>query len=89
MPPPPHPLFLWRNGRSPPWSQLSDCDIPKWSLQKHAIELPLEDGGDDRDDGRGGDEAEGKLDNPLGRLPIFNKFLVKFLGVCDGFFDIG
>ena len=51
--------------------------------------LPLENCRDDRDDGRGGDEAEGKLDNPLGRLPIFNKFLVKFLGVCDGFFDIG
>ena len=48
----------------------------------------FKDGRDDRDDGRGGDESEGKLNDPLSGLPIFNEFFVKFLSVGDGFFDV-
>jgi hypothetical protein len=51
--------------------------------------LPLEDGGDDRDDRCRGDESEGKLYDPLGRLSVVCKFFVKFLGVGDGLFGLG
>ena len=44
----------------------------------YRLKLPLKNGGDDRDDGRRGDESKGELYNPLGGLSIFNKFLVEF-----------
>lgn len=50
----------------------------------YRLKLPLKNGGDDRDDGRRGDESKGEPYNPLGGLSIFNKFLVEFFGISDG-----